>query len=144
MKPQPAVALPNTALILPISMILLVGCGSGAGTVPDDSGPGVDSAQDTDSAPGDSAGSPDTWTNFGASFFETYCVSCHDSGDKDFRTYADVVTWSETIRCGVASERPDGCTGSPSPEQFPVGNGAMPTAEERDRIVAWIDAGMAE
>lgn len=39
-------------------------------------------------------------------------------------------------------------TGSPAPNQFPISNATnsnqKPSAAERDRLVAWIDAGMPQ
>jgi mono/diheme cytochrome c family protein len=84
-------------------------------------------------------------------FFQSYCVSCHsptggDPGDKNFTQYASVVKYSAHIRCGVAqkhTQQPSwNC--SESEEQFPIGTGPKPSGAERDRLVAWIDAGMPE
>lgn len=83
----------------------------------------------------------DTWDTFGAGFFDAYCVACHDASPRDFRSPEDVAANADAIRCGVATTALDGCGDWPPPEQFPVGTGPQPTDDERDRIVAWIDAG---
>ena len=47
------------------------------------------------------------------------------------------------MRCGVAAVQDPSwnCGTSPSPRQFPIGNGPKPTDAERARLVAWITAG---
>jgi hypothetical protein len=95
----------------------------------------------------------DTWNSYAMGFFQSYCVSCHSpggadpsTGDKNFTQYASVVQYSAHIRCGVAR------TGTHQPswncveseEQFPIGTGPKPSGSERDRLVAWIDAGMPQ
>jgi hypothetical protein len=58
-----------------------------------------------------------------------------------------VVTNKDTIRCGVCVQQDPswGCPASPPAEQFPIsdtaGTNPKPSAEERDRVVAWIEAG---
>ena|SRR5450432_412518 len=93
----------------------------------------------------------DTWNNYAMGFFQSYCVSCHsptggDPGDKNFTQYASVVKYSALIRCGVStSHQADwNCPSNVLARQFPIGHGAMPQDSERDRLVAWIDAGMPE
>lgn len=92
----------------------------------------------------------DTWDSFAAEFFQTYCVSCHNAdmaGDasRDYTQLSVVQMEGNEIACGVVSSADwsaRGCSGSPTAEQFPAGNGPEPTADERARLVAWIDAGM--
>lgn len=86
----------------------------------------------------------DTWGSFAEGFFATYCVSCHDTSPKDFRQIEDVRAWADTIRCGVSDVALEGCGSTPPPRQFPVGTGPHPSDAERERLVAWIDAGMPE
>jgi hypothetical protein len=77
-------------------------------------------------------------------FFAMYCVSCHAASDptgRDFTQLSVVVTNAATIRCGVAATMQSGCGVSPAPKQFPIGTGPKPSDAERQRIVAWIDAG---
>jgi len=45
------------------------------------------------------------------------------------------------IRCGVGTTVYAGCASFPPPRQFPIGNGAKPSDAERERLVAWIEAG---
>ncbi len=108
-------------------------------------------------APGAGSGSGgqaavgDTWESYAMGFFETYCVSCHNDDNQGVATrnhheLAAVVAEKDAIACGVAKSQADwmarGCTsGMPASKQFPAGSGAKPTDEERDRLLAWIDAG---
>jgi hypothetical protein len=103
-------------------------------------------------AGGQSAGG-DTWANYAMGFFDTYCVSCHNAdnagdAERDYTMLAAVQGEIEAIGCGVTKSQDDwearGCSGFPPATQFPVGNGAMPEDAERDRLLAWIDAGMPE
>ena len=89
----------------------------------------------------------DTWNSFAMGFMAAYCVECHTAGDpqgRDYTLYAEVVEEAGTIRCGVTPVALPDCTGFPPPGQFPVGNGAMPSESERQRLVDWIDAGLPE
>jgi hypothetical protein len=82
---------------------------------------------------------------------ETYCVSCHNDdneGDsnRDYHSLDVVKGEGDEIACGLAKS-PDvwtarGCSGFPPARQFPVGNGPKPDDADRDRLIAWIDAGM--
>ncbi|HZO13469.1 MAG TPA: hypothetical protein VFB62_09420 [Polyangiaceae bacterium] len=96
------------------------------------------------------AGTQDTWSNYAYGFFETYCFECHGPGDqlRDYSMFQAVQAESATIRCGVAPTLLSGCDGSPAPNQFPISNATnsnqKPNAAERDRLVAWIDAGMPQ
>lgn len=122
-----------------LGLTLLLVPGACAGTASDTR----DEAETDVPADSDSDGAaPDTWESFAAEFFVSYCVECHDSPPRDFTNRDDVATNADTIRCGVATEVLDGCGAWPPPEQFPVGSGPAPTADERERLVAWIDAGM--
>lgn len=88
---------------------------------------------------------PDTWESSASAFFSTYCVGCHASGTRDYRTIEHVVRDQERIRCGIrpAGDPLDGCGAfSPAAEQFPVGDGPFPTADERTRTIQWIDDGL--
>lgn len=108
---------------------------------------GASSATQASSGTGAQA---DTWTNFASAFITTYCHECHGPGDasRDYSLLATVIDESAEIRCGVAATRPPDCTGFPPPKQFPVSNGTndnpKPTDAERDRLVAWIEAGLPE
>jgi hypothetical protein len=89
----------------------------------------------------------DTWTNYAEGFFKKYCVSCHNgtTEPQNFNDYTQVDALKATIRCGVAPVLQSGCSNSPyPPNQFPIGMGPKPTAAERDRLVAWINAGAPE
>ena len=72
-----------------------------------------------------------TWASFADNFFETFCQECHGPGDllRDYSEISMVRAESVRIRSGVASG------------QFPVGNGPFPTDDQRDILLAWIDAG---
>lgn len=105
------------------------------------------------SSSGTTGGGADTWTNWASpDFFQSYCVSCHTPGGQgdpsgsnlDFTQYANVATNAATIRCGVAVTQDAAWNCTVAAEQFPIGSGPHPTAPERDRLVAWIDAGMPE
>jgi hypothetical protein len=107
----------------------------------------------TSTGGGTSGGGVDTWTNWASpDFFQSYCVSCHTPGGQgdpsganlDFTQYADVAANGATIRCGVAVTQDAAWNCTVAAEQFPIGSGPHPTAPERDRLVAWIDAGMPE
>ncbi|HKY35814.1 MAG TPA: hypothetical protein VJN18_07745 [Polyangiaceae bacterium] len=95
----------------------------------------------------------DTWGNFAKGFMEMYCVSCHNddnagSADRNYHMLAVVRSESENIACGLAKSQEvwsaRACSGSPPARQFPIGNGAKPQDADRDRILAWFDAGMLE
>jgi hypothetical protein len=92
----------------------------------------------------------DTWNSYAMGFFQSYCVSCHspgggdpNTGDKNFTQYSSVVQYSSHIRCGVARTGTLQASWScvESAEQFPIGSGPKPSGAERDRLVAWINAG---
>jgi mono/diheme cytochrome c family protein len=112
-------------------LLLLAACGS---------------SPDTTMMPAADMATPYTWTSNAQQFFATYCVSCHQPGGQgsvqDFRSYADVMSNSALIRCGVAPVKEPGCGATPAPRQFPIGTGPKPTDDERNAIVAWIDAGL--
>jgi len=140
---------PMTRFFAAISVVLLACSSSDA---PSSGQPGPSGGTGGSSgAPSDSGS--DTWSSFAEGFFATYCVSCHD-GTKttngspivgNFRNLADVMQHKTDIRCGVAPAVVQGCEQSKwPPKQFPVGTGPKPTDEERARIVAWIEAGLAQ
>lgn len=90
-----------------------------------------------------------TWNNFAQDFFATYCVSCHSpegQASADFNQYSVVSIPSRlnAIRCGVAPVLQENCQGEHPPGWFPIGNGPMPTDDERWRTVAWCEAGGPE
>jgi hypothetical protein len=150
--------------------LAVVGCSAGSGS---DAAPPRDlSAPPADLAGADLAtadlaaadlagadlatGSSDTWASFAAGFFASYCTSCHSptgsdpNGGKDFTQYASVMANAPTIRCGVAvTQDPSwSCAAFPPPKQFPICNtgctNAKPSDAERDRLVAWIGAGLPQ
>jgi len=95
-------------------------------------------------------GSSDTWANWGMGFFSTYCVECHSASDPtglDFTMQSIVVQNKLTIRCGVCNVQDPswGCPASPHAQQFPISNATgsnpKPSAADRDRVVAWVEAG---
>jgi len=93
----------------------------------------------------DAAAPVDTWSSFAQGFFATYCVECHSTSPKDFNLLADVRASAPRIRCGTSDVTLATCTpSSPRARQFPIGSGPSPSDAERARIVAWIDAGLAE
>lgn len=106
-----------------------------------DGGPAVDARQSSD-APIDGGG--DTWRDFAAGFFETYCVECHDALPRDFRRLDSVRDHQARIRCGVSAEPLTDCTGGPPPRQFPIGDGPFPSDPERTRLVDWIERGLPQ
>ncbi len=93
----------------------------------------------------DGATSADTWTNFAQGFFTTYCVPCHSANPpRDYSTMVDVMRDSAEIACGVSPTALSGCGSFPPPNQFPIGTGPHPSDADRQRIVAWIEAGLPE
>ena len=123
-----------------------------------DAGPIADAAVSTDAgvsgdagassdagASVDGATSADTWTNFAQGFFTTYCVPCHSANPpRDYSTMVDVMRDSAEIACGVSPTALSGCGSFPPPNQFPIGTGPHPSDADRQRIVAWIEAGLPE
>ena len=94
--------------------------------------------------------SGDTWQNYAMGFFQTYCVSCHNDdnagdADRDFHVLSIVIGEKAKIACGLTKSESDwatrGCSGAPAARMFPIGNGPKPSDQERDRLIAWIDAG---
>lgn len=64
-----------------------------------------------------------TWGGFGASFFRTYCASCHSAETAnrrgapegvDFDSEADVIAWGERVRARVVAA-----------ETMPLGGGVL-------------------
>jgi hypothetical protein len=96
----------------------------------------------------DAEAAGDTWTSFARDFFATYCVACHNDDPTHLRNYtmlADVRRDMEMLRCGIAPSALPGCTAALAlPASFPVGDGPRPSDEERERLVAWIEAGLPE
>jgi hypothetical protein len=92
------------------------------------------------------ASATDTWQNYAATFFKTYCVACHNAQDptgRDFDLQSSVENSKLGIRCGVAvSQDPSWkCSSSIAAKQFPIGTGPKPSDAERTRLVAWVTAG---
>ncbi len=92
----------------------------------------------------------DTWVSWGASFFATYCIECHNASDPKGLNFGDqkiVAANRDAIRCGVAvAQQPAwSCPSNPPAKQFPIsdssGSNPRPTDAERDRVVAWIGLG---
>jgi hypothetical protein len=131
-------------LLVALLVAAAVACSSSSPS-PGGSNPGNDSG-----ATGDGGPDLDTWDNWAEGFFTKYCVECHGASNPDgldFGVQATVVTNKDVIRCGVCVQQDPswGCPASPPAEQFPIsdstGSNPKPTPEERDRVVAWIDAG---
>jgi hypothetical protein len=98
------------------------------------------------------------WDGWAGAFVRDYCVECHQPSAPcggngchaandptlfDFHDESAVVDRASTIRCGIAVEQDPawGCGGTP-PKAFPiVGDNPLPTDEQRDILVGWIDAG---
>ena len=92
----------------------------------------------------------DTWDSYAQGFFASYCVSCHNDDNsgtatRDYHDFDVVSSERDKIACGVSKSQADwtarGCSGTPAAKQFPAGSGAKPSDAERDRLLAWIDAG---
>lgn len=93
---------------------------------------------------GSDGGEADTWGNFAADWFMTYCNGCHDIGGatmRDYRVFEDVMNDAAEIRCGVNPTTLPGCAATPAP-RFPVGGGPRPDEASRLRLVRWIDDGL--
>jgi hypothetical protein len=93
---------------------------------------------------------PDTWDNWAAGFFATYCVECHAANNPDgldFGQKSIVVKEATTIRCGVCVEQEASwsCPSNLPAEQFPISDSThsnpKPSNAERTRAVEWIDVG---
>jgi hypothetical protein len=101
-------------------------------------------------ASGAGGGGADTWETYAKGFMQTYCVSCHNDdneGDsaRDYHSLDVVKMEGDEIACGLAKSQEvwtaRGCSGFPPARQFPVGDGPKPEDADRDRLIAWIDAG---
>lgn len=142
-------------LLLSLLLLFVVSCSSNA--APSSASDGgvegaavapvaVDSGGDTESGSPDANVAADTWANYAAGFFVTYCVSCHnaqDSTGRDYDIQANVAKDKTPMRCGVAAVQDPtwNCASTPVAKQFPIGSGPKPSDAERARIVAWITAG---
>jgi len=99
---------------------------------------------------GAGAASADTWGNYAQDFFATYCVECHEAGNtkRDYTTIDDVIRDQDEIACGVSPTALAGCPSFPPPGQFPIDNATKtnpkPNTAEREQLVAWIKAGLAQ
>lgn len=128
-----------------LALVLALGCGDDDSAADPDLGPADGGPIATDAAAPVDAPEADTWNNYAMGFFATYCVACHDGGTRDYRTIDEVIRDQDGIACGVSPVALDRCgAGDPSPSQFPVGTGPRPSDAERERLVAWIDAGLPE
>lgn len=131
-----------------LALVLLASCGDKDDTSHDEDdaaeGSGDDGSTGADDT-GEAVDADPTWTNFAEGFFAEYCVSCHSpegQASADFGDY-DIVSRPKrlnSIRCGVAPELLDGCEGEHPPGWFPIGDGPMPTDDERWTLVDWCDA----
>lgn len=100
------------------------------------------------------------WDGWAGEFVRDYCVQCHNPsapcggsgchspGDPriapDFDDKSAIVDQAPTIRCGISvTQDPSWNCGATAPESFPVflGQNALPTDEQRDLMVDWIEAG---
>jgi hypothetical protein len=103
-----------------------------------------------DAAEGSAGG--DTWSNYAEGFFAMYCVECHAAGNttRDYSTITDVIRDKAEVRCGVAAVQDPtwSCMAFPPAKQFPISNATgsnpKPMDADRDRIVAWITAGLPQ
>ncbi len=125
------------------------GHGAGATSTSATTSTGAAGSGGATGAGGSAAG--DTWGSYAEGFFKKYCVECHSPTVNpmyDFTQYAIVKKNAPTIRCGVAATHQSGCANVPAPTQFPISDAAgtnpKPSTAERDRIVAWIEAGTPE
>lgn len=97
----------------------------------------VDAAAD---APVDA--SVDDWESFAQPFFETYCLRCHHSSlpAGEMRQFAPVdLNFDDPAVIRDNGARIRRAVGE---FEFMPPNNPLPTDDERDRLVAWIDAGM--
>jgi hypothetical protein len=134
----------HAALVFFLALALvLAACSSSSSS-------GASTGQDAGMLPGSDAPDTDTWDNWGLAFFTKYCIECHAANNPDgldFGQKSIVVTNKDTIRCGVCVQQQASwsCPAAPVAEQFPISDSAgtnpKPTNDERDRVVAWIDAG---
>ena len=92
----------------------------------------------------------DTWNSWAAGFFATYCIQCHSASDPKgltFGVHSVVTANKDVIRCGVSVQQDPawGCASFPPAKQFPISDSAgtnpKPSDADRDRAVAWIEAG---
>ncbi|GAC1352007.1 MAG: hypothetical protein NVSMB1_10600 [Polyangiales bacterium] len=90
----------------------------------------------------------DTWANYAKGFFKTYCVECHatTSATRNYTTIADVKRDAAHIRCGLSPTKLAGC--SEAARLFPISHAAgtnpKPTDSDRNRLLAWLAAGLKE
>jgi hypothetical protein len=133
--------------------------GGGAGGTGDDGGTGGtggpggdhDPSYGGDEGGGDVGGDGDNphgdyfegWPSTG--FFTPYCGDCHPhltSNGWDWANHDHVREQYDHIYCGVNLVETDECGGHHVPGHLPQGGGAMPTEDERLRLIAWMDAGI--
>ncbi len=118
---------------MPPVLFVLLACGGAAVA------PITPPAADTGVACETPEESQETWETIGQPFTLTYCTGCHAAaltGDArrgapegvDLDTLADAQSWAARLRTRVIEER-----------DMPPGGG--PTAEEYERLAAWLDCG---
>jgi hypothetical protein len=153
--------------LIVVALSSLLACGSDPPVEDDASGPASSSSASSTVGAGGATGSGgstaasggaggtggaagDTWTSFASDFFATYCQECHGPGDplRDYSMLAAVEAEGAVIRCGVTAVALSDCSGFPPPKQFPIDNATAsnpkPSDADRDRLVAWIEAGLPE
>lgn len=124
--------------------------GTGGGQSGGSGGATTGGASGATAVGGGAGATGDTWGNFAQDFFATYCIECHGAGDtqRDYSTMDDVIRDQEEIACGVAPTKLTGCASFPPPSQFPIDNATKtnpkPDTATRERLVAWIQAGLPE
>jgi hypothetical protein len=130
------------------ALLAVAACSSSSSSPSTGNGAG-DDAMAAGGDDGGSAGS-DTWATTMQPLFAKYCVECHTASDptgRDFTQQSIVAQNKLTIRCGVAvTQDPAWMCGSfPPAKQFPIsdmaGTNPKPSDDERNRVVAWVDAG---
>lgn len=126
-----------------IALLLASAC-DGEAPAPDAGAPSTDAGSADSGSMEDAGPPPDTWETFAADWFATYCNECHDGASRDYTTLTHVRRDMDRIRCGVSPTTADGCGGSPAAGQFPVGPGPYPDDASRERLVAWLEAGLPE
>jgi hypothetical protein len=99
------------------------------------------------------------WDGWAGDFVTAYCVQCHsptapcfgsgchsqgDPRTPSFEQKSAVVTLAPTIQCGISvTQSASWSCGATAPETFPIytGDNPLPTDEQRELVVGWIEAG---
>jgi hypothetical protein len=140
-------------------LLLMIAYGALAACSPHSSADGMDGGTEVVLLPYPPDGSAVTWDGWAGAFVRDYCVQCHsptapcggsgchspgDPRTPDFENKSAVVGLAPTIQCGISVHQSPawGC-GSIGPKSFPVfqGSNPLPTDEQRDIVVGWVDAG---